>query len=350
MPRRLHALIVLACATLANAQDTRPAGGAAPLRVCENTKLPKSFREARADRPDGSELRFFLGDSADTADQKKPLLIYLEGSGAQSLFYEMDDGRIAVGMVGLLAREVGQAYHVASPEKRGVKFGEQGRRGSGEGASAEYTRYATLADRVADVRLMLTALLSEPTVDSSRVLIVGHSEGADVAAAVAGEDPRVTHVAFLSGGGALQFFDFFVMRRKQMVAEGASAEQIEAAIEKLENEIRDVMADPDSESKFLMGHAYKRWSTFATQSSADNLLKTSAKIFAAHGSEDDSVPIESFDFLVARLLCAGKKGVTIHRYPGRDHSYIKTGSEPGYEGFLEVLHEVLTWAERKNSE
>lgn len=326
-------------------QTSQPAEAPQKLQFRENNKLPKTYRAAVTPRPDGSELTCYIGGAADSLDQTKPILVYLEGSGAQSLFYEMEDGRVGVGVLGLLAREAGDTFHVVGAEKRGVNFGEHAARGSGEGARDEYTKHATLADRVADVRLMLTALLADARFDARRVVLLGHSEGADVAAAVAGEDPRVTHVAFLSGGGALQFYDFFVMRRKQMAEQGASAEKIEESIGQLEDEIRDVIAHPDSETRFLMGHAYKRWSTFATQSSADALVRTGAKIFAAHGSEDTSVPIESFDFLVARLLCAGKPNVTIRRYPGRDHSYIRKGDEPGYDGFVEVLREVLRWAQ-----
>lgn len=74
-------------------------------------------------------------------------------------------------------------------------------------------------------------------------------------------------------------------------------------------------------------------------------MKCRAKVFAAHGSEDRAVPVESFDYLVMRLLVSGKDDVLIKRYPGRDHSFIPAGAEPGYDGFLEVVGEVLDWAE-----
>jgi acetyl esterase/lipase len=81
-----------------------------------------------------------------------------------------------------------------------------------------------------------------------------------------------------------------------------------------------------------------------TLAAAEGLSRSRARLFIAHGSDDVSVPIESFDFLVAELLRRGRKDVTTRRYPGRDHSFMKTGAEPGYEGFLEVLDEVVSWA------
>jgi pimeloyl-ACP methyl ester carboxylesterase len=334
---------------VASAQTTTPARTAAPvgwrITFAENPKLPPVFRQGASARPDGSNLTFFLGNFDGSLSAKKPLLVYIEGSGAQSQFTKMGD-KIGYGVFGLIARRAAGKYHVATTEKRGVEFGDAARRGSAEGASAEYQQHATLADRVADVRLLLDTLLGEPQVDATRVILMGHSEGSDVAAAAAAEDPRVTHVAFLSCGGAPQFYDFFIMRRKQMAESGASAEEIEQAITKLEGEVREIVAQPDSESKFWLGHTYKRWASFATHASAESLLRTKARLFLAHGSADRSVPIESFDYLVCELLIHGRENVTIRRYPGRDHSFIKPGDDPSSQSLLEVVDEVLKWADQ----
>ena len=169
-------------------------------------------------------------------------------------------------------------------------------------------------------------------------------EGADVAAAVTAQDDRVTHVAYLSGGGAAQFFDFFVQTRKRLAKEGASPEEVETQIAGLEEQIREILADPESETKMFAGHAYKRWSTFATVAAADNLAAGKAKLFLAHGVEDESVPIESFDQLVVDLLRKGRQNVTVRRYPGCDHSYIRVGEEPSNDPFQKVIGEVIAWA------
>ncbi len=320
------------------------------LAFVENAKLPPAFRQVELARADGSAATVFLGGTGIAAGEKRPLLVYVEGSGAQSLFYELEDGRLAVGMFGPVAGLAGEDYHVAAVEKRGVRFGEMGSYGAATVASEEYAAHATLANRAADVRLLVEALTADPRVDASRVVLLGHSEGADVVAAAAADNPAVTHVVFLSGGGPMQFYDFFLLRRKRMRAAGESPEAIEAAVEQLQDEVRAVLADPDSTTKLFLGHAHRRWSTFATQAPADGLVRAPARIFLAHGSEDTSVPVESFDFLVVRLLVAGHPDVTVRRYPGRDHSLNRAGEAGGPEGFLEVLEEALAWAARGPAE
>lgn len=184
--------------------------------------LPAPFHALSAARPDGSRATCLFGDALDPG-APRPLLVYVEGSGARSLSYRLEDGRIAMGIFGLLAGYARAEYVVAAVEKRGVPFGDMGTRGGGEGASAEYTRRATLEERAADVRLLLTTALARPGIDPSQVVLLGHSEGADVVARVAAEDERVTHVAFLSGGGAPQFFDMFVLTRERMRAGGTTS-------------------------------------------------------------------------------------------------------------------------------
>jgi pimeloyl-ACP methyl ester carboxylesterase len=322
-------------------------GGAAKwsLDFIENPKLPPVFRQAEAPRADGSTLTFFLANFDNALDARKPVMVVLDGSGASSAFYEMDDGRVGYGVYGLIGERACAAYHVATAEKRGVPFGQLGTPGTAVNAPLEYRQHATFEDRVSDVQLLLDALLSDPMVDSTRVLLVGMSEGADVAAGVAAVDPRVTHVAFLSGAGASQLFDLMVLRRKQMSAAGASPEAIEASVAALEADYARIFASPEDDEKLFMGHAYRRWASFFRQQPADNLARTKAKLFLAHGVRDQSVPIESFDYLTTELMRRGRTDVTIRRFTDRDHSLMKPGGDPSYEGLLELIDEIVAWSE-----
>ena len=257
--------------TVHAAQPTDSQQSAWNLDFTENPKLPSAFREFAVPRPDGTIMRAYLANIGPNSDARRPLMIYLDGSGAGSLFVETK-GRIGVSLFGLLAQAADNNFHVVAGEKRGVPFLNKAY-GSGENAPEEYTLNATYEGRVAEARLLLDTLLKQPRIDPTRVVLVGHSEGADVAAAVAAQDPRVTHVAFLAGGGPTQMYDLIILQRKRMRQRGATPEQIEAAVQKLENDYRTIFADPMSATKFFQGHAYRRWSTFFRHPPAGNLLK-----------------------------------------------------------------------------
>ncbi|MFO0974432.1 MAG: alpha/beta fold hydrolase [Phycisphaerae bacterium] len=317
-----------------------PAGWEMPF--AENARLPKDFRQWEIPRSDGSPLTAFLACLAPAAGaERRPLMIYLDGSGAQSLFVSAGE-RVGCTTWGLLAQTAGARFHVVAAEKRGVKFLDNLRPGVSEGASDDYLRHATLDGRVADVRVLIDALANQPAVDSSKIVLVGHSEGAVVAAAVAAVEPRVTHVAFLSGGGPTQFFDLLVLQRRRLLEAGKSLEEIETEVSQLERQFGEILAEPQSIEKFFAGHTYRRWASFGQHPPIDALLKSKCRLFLAHGTEDESVPIEAFDLLTVELLRAGRKDVTVHRYAGYDHGLTKRGGKPR-RWIGDVFRDVVSW-------
>ncbi|MCZ2860854.1 alpha/beta hydrolase family protein [Blastococcus sp. VKM Ac-2987] len=69
----------------------------------------------------------------------------------------------------------------------------------GAGASSGDWRAAGLSDNRDDAAAALQAVLRQPGVDAGRVVVVGHSEGAQLAAAVAADEADVAGVVLLSG-------------------------------------------------------------------------------------------------------------------------------------------------------
>ena len=113
---------------------------------------------------------------------------------------------------------------------------------------------------------------------------------------------------------------------------------------KLEDDFRRIFADPDSTTRMFQGHAYRRWSTFCQHPPADNLLRTKAKLYVAHGSEDTSGPIEAFDYLVAELIRHGRRDVTIRRFANRDHGLRDVSKPATGPPMQDVFGEIIEWA------
>ena len=282
----------------------------ATLAAGQELKLPSGIHRSTLQRADSSTLLWY--SNFVRLDPKRPLAVWMQGSGYHSLVPERD-GRLRSGFLNLISETLGPEVQVLAVEKRGVTLGISGTGGALD-APVEYHEFATLEDRAADVVAVLDSLQRRNLLPE-RVLAIGHSEGADVAAKVAADHPRVSHLAFLSGGGASQLFDFMVLIRKSE----ATARDKETEIEELWKSWHEIQADPWSISKMFHGHAYRRWASFMAEAPIDNLKKTRAKILIVHGSADTSVPIESADLAAVDLSRAGRAFEYL-RLPQADHS------------------------------
>ena len=122
----------------------------------------------------------------------------------------------------------------------------------------------------------LRAVWTLPAADPTHTLAVGHSEGGIVVARVASELPAVTHVASLAGGGPTQFFSLAESQSRPRPDDGpGDAGRRRQAVFDEWAKIRD---EPDSTTRFWLGHPYRRWSTFLRQSLTAELLRTKADL------------------------------------------------------------------------
>lgn len=321
-----------------------PAWAARPMPAPSSVDNPhlarRAVHEYTVARPDGSSMHYFVRPPAKASAATAPIVIFQVGSGCNAQFF-LRGGELRNSLYGMLAALAPDAV-VAAPEKRGVPFGFRTGHGQDTDCPDEYVVHATRSERIADTLRTLDALRAQGF-RSNRVLLVGHSEGADVVAGAAGERRDVSHVAFLAGGGAMQMYELAVLARREMVARKAPPADIEAAISRMEGDYRAIQADPASTTKKFQGHAYRRWTEFVSHPPMEGLLKTKAKLFLAHGSADTSVPIESFDLLVMELIRAGKReaDMRVRRVPGGDHGF---GTGDAYGPSLEtIFQEVLAW-------
>lgn len=274
----------------------------------------------------GRTVTFYLSDVPDSLRERAlPLALVIEGSGAQSVWTRVGD-RIGGSGQNLFRRAAKGRARVMIVEKPGVEFCAQVERpGGAEGASEMFLREHT-RERWAEANAAaLRAVLAMPRVDGTRVLAIGHSEGGTVAAAVAALEPRVSHVAMLSAGGATQLFDLAELFAAPQPGDTAGA--ADARRESAYAEWAKIQADPQSVTKFWLGHPYRRWSSFLSRNDLGDLMATKARVFLAHGTEDRSVPVVAFDWLRAELLARGRD-VTALRLPGLDHGFFGPEGPP----------------------
>lgn len=282
------------------------------------------FERGRCADRFGREITYYLSPA--DSEREKPIALIILGSGGQSIWMR-HEGRIAQGLQNLLLHVVKDEYRVLVVEKPGVPFAfDPPQPGTAIDCPPEFLAEHTLERWAEANAAALRAAWGQSGSSQSRTLIVGHSEGAKIGAAVSRLEPRVTHVALLAGGGANQLFDLALMAERSMP--GAS-DSVYAEWEKIRN-------DPQSVTKMAWGHPYRYWSSMLSTSPLEEALGSQAKLFAASGTQDMAVPIESFDVLRSGLAQAGRSA-ELQRIEGADH-----GFEP--LGFQEIFRRVLGWS------
>lgn len=289
----------------------------------------------------GRTIDFYLSEGRSAA-APKPLVVFVQGSGAGPLFTRRD-GRLLGGLQNLLRDHAVGRAHVLCVEKPGVRPHEPFEQpGSARGASEEFRREHVLGRWAEAIRAAIEAAREMHGIDPARTLVVGHSEGGLVACRVAVLDPAVTHVASLAGGGVTQLHDLIELARAGHFYAHAS-EDPEARVDALLREWARVQAAPHDADALFLGHPHRRWSSFLASSPLEELGRTRAKVLLVQGTADVATSTAAVDALHAELLVAGRD-VTYLRREGEDHAFHRPGTEDTpAAGFARVFAAALDW-------
>jgi len=273
--------------------------------------------------------------------QKAPLVLYIQGSGCIPPFLGLGTPKRASTIFSWVTLAQQGRYAVMAIDKpyqpAALPAGQQGGALDCPQAFNDYFSYDRwLATLVQAVRHASTL----SWVDTRRVLVIGISEGATMAAGLARAMPEVTDVALIGGTGPTQLFDFAANIHR---SDAADVDKVRA-LQELDAIVTGINADPASTTKFAWGHTYLRWSSFFAQSSSDNLAHAQARVYLASGMRDNNVPILSTEVMYAQLRAQGRD-VTFRRVPTGNHSLQADGVP-----FPEVQKEydaIMAWFEQQ---
>lgn len=306
----------------------------------EKFGFQRYFTRDRFDR----RITFYLSTPPESvADKKLPLVVCVQGSGSQSIFIpvETPDGTQVAsgGPESVVRHDFEEQVRVLVVEKPGVTFLEQpSQPGGATEASAEYNREFSLERWVEAVSASVRAVQKLDEIDLSRLMVLGHSEGGQVACEVAAANPAVTHVAVMAGGGPTQLFDLIVLARNGDMYNPEATPQ-----ERVDSFLADwqkVLDEPLATDKFILGHSHLRWSSFLKSSPIEAILKTKAKVFVAQGTEDTNSLPASAEVLYSELLARGRDCV-YERVEGGDHGFMTAGDNG--KGWVETHSKAVNW-------
>jgi dienelactone hydrolase len=271
----------------------------------------------------GRQITFYV-DKLAPSNQRLPIATFILGSGANSRFLRRD-GKLLSADATFLRNLAGRARLVLV-EKPGLTFTQQ----SAVKDAPAFREQHTLPRWVEAISAALRAARKLPGVDTSRLLVVGHSEGAQVASSVAAANPFVTHVACLAGASATQLFS--ELRDRHSDPQSLAA---------FWQEWRAISAAPNSADRLFHGHAYRYWSTFLATSALEDLPRSRASIFIAQGSLDGPHAITDLDLVFATLASKGRD-ITRALINGADHGF-SFPADPTRDGWSQIQQRVLAW-------
>ncbi len=278
---------------------------------------------------------------------RKPLIIYLQGSTNFPLYFLNPNGRYSNGIT-LNINAISNDYHIVliskpnTPLVDSIKIAPSGRKQypMREGYSEKYS----LDWRANSTDKVINDALKKLNVDSSTVIVWGHSEGSQVAPAVAVKNKNVTHVISMMGNSLNHLYDFILMQRLSALNGEKSNEEAQLNIDSLYIEFEKIYKDPKSTTKEWFGETYYKWSSFTLNSPIDNMLKLDIPILYVAGGEDRH-SILNMDYAKLEFLRKGKDNLTYKVYPNCDHYFMETKTdESGKKEWIDHMDEINGFA------
>ena len=261
---------------------------------------------------------------------RAPILLMLQGSGCARLL-NLQPGSFYSTLFNLVPFAEEGRFTVLAVEK---PFADGKGGGTAQSCSAEFNRDFTAERWLVAIRAALEDARKSPRVDPARTLAFGFSEGAVMAALLAGRDTSITDVITIGGSGTTQLFDFVALAyRKCFDASTCLAD--------IDRNVDAINASPDSATDFAWGHPYKRWSSFFRVDPGEELVRSKARVYIAFGTADESVPALSEEIAVAKLRLA-RRDVTVRRVPNAGHT-LSEGSRPNFDDLAKEYRAALDW-------
>ena len=238
-----------------------------------------------------------------------PVVVTISGSGLQ------DRDEALIGVNGYRPfRQIADALG-----QRGIAVLRYDDRGFGESSGNAAT--ATTADFADDVRAVLNYLRARSEVDTTKMLLLGHSEGAIIAPAVAATDHTLRGLILMAAPS----------RVGRRIIEYQNRNLIDQ-LPNLTTTQRDSMANASRMQLDSVASRQPWVGYFLSYDPLPAARKVTAPVLILHGATDRQVTADQAEELAAALRSARNSDVTVNVLPGVNHLFLKdaSGNPAGY--------------------
>jgi len=296
-------------------------------------------------------IKFYV--TKNKIENKKPLLVLLDGSGHLPLYslIKKEDGSSEIyGSMPFKYAKLSEKFHVVLISKPGTPFLDSLNVSSYDKfleiyqPSKEYNDKLSLGWRVCSASKIIDYLSKKINIDNKNIIAIGYSEGGQVVSKLAIKNKKITKIVSIVGGGLNQLNDFITTERLKAQKGLISSDSAQTNIDSLYEQFKDIYKYPNATDRFWLGHTYKRWASFCKESSLENMLKLKIPILQVASAYDENSPITGNDFTKLEFIKQGKTNLTYKVYPNCDHWFNDQKQETNR--LEEMMNYVIEWVEK----
>jgi pimeloyl-ACP methyl ester carboxylesterase len=260
-----------------------------------------------------------------TANHKKPLLIFIHGSGNEPTFAYHQDLKTYFWKAFTELQNYKDQYHVVFVSKPGVPLFDTIQKdpvnySTSYPVSDEYRNRFSMEWRAESASEIINQACKMLPVDKTKIVVIGHSQGGQVAPKVAVINKKVTHVVMLNTNALNHIYDFVLQERFAAFSGEQSFELAQQNIDSLFTEYRSFFSDPLNKSKTWNGDTYYRWASFSDETPLENMLKLKIPIYMVCGGKDYwGSTIMNSDYAAIEFLRHRKSNLVYSVYPNANH-------------------------------
>jgi pimeloyl-ACP methyl ester carboxylesterase len=258
------------------------------------------------------------------SNTKKPLIIYLDGSGNFPIYYKTKSGRYSTS-IAMDIKRYAKDYYVAVISKPGTPFKDTLQySNSGRAYYPEndvYKQLYSLDWRAETASEAINYLVKALPIDSKKIIVIGFSEGSQVAPKVAVINKKVTHVVCFVGNALNQLYDFILEARLKAERKQITTEESQQIVDSLYKEYEKIYQNPTATNQFWYGATYLKWSSFSRTTPLENMLKLDIPILYIAGGKDNNQTILDMDYAKLEFLRKGKSNMVYKVFPNANHFF-----------------------------
>lgn len=289
-----------------------------------------------------------------TINKKKPVLLFIHGSGNEPTFSFRNDQNTYAWKGFLEIQKYKDLFHVICVNKPGVPLFDTVQVNPSTGQTfyplnAEFEKRYSLEWRAEAASVIVDEAIRRLPVDVSTILVIGHSQGGQVAPKVAVLNNKVTHVVLLNANSLNHLYDFILQERLAAFTGEQTFEQSQVNIESLFADYKRIFNDPSNTEKKWNEETYLRWSSFSDETPLENMLKLDIPIYVIGGGKDIwGSFIMNTDYVQLEFIRYRKSNLTYKVYPNANHFLQDELTENGKLRTVdlkpEIFQDIIKWS------